>query len=181
MRVFVLCTGRCGSTTLAKACGHITNYTVGHETGRATGYDLVYPRHHIEVDNRLSWFLGRLNEKYPDAFYLHLRRNVEAVSKSFAARGARREGGLLGGFILALKQGRSTELPSHELESAARQLVETIEANLRHFLRDKPHMVVSIESAAATFADFWKRIAAEGNLPAALEELTRRYNRGPTP
>jgi len=180
MRVFVLCTGRCGSTTLAKACSHITNYTTGHETGRIAGYDLVYPQRHIEVDNRLSWFLGRLHEKYPDAFYLHLRRDVVAVSKSFASRGARRAG-LLGGFILALKQGRHADLTAHGLKSSARQLVETIEANLRHFLRDKPHMVISIESAADTFPDFWKRIAAEGSLDAARKELTRRYNRGPTP
>ena len=36
MNVFVLNTGRCGSTTFIEACRHITNYSAAHEskTGR---------------------------------------------------------------------------------------------------------------------------------------------------
>ena len=30
--VFVLCTGRCGSTTFTQACQHIQNYTASHES-----------------------------------------------------------------------------------------------------------------------------------------------------
>ena len=32
MRVFVLCTGRSGSTTFVRACQHIDNYTASHES-----------------------------------------------------------------------------------------------------------------------------------------------------
>ena len=81
--VFVLCTGRCGSTTLVEACGHLSNWTSGHETrthllGPAR---LAYPDGHIEADNRLSWLLGRLDEAFGDrAAYVHLTRDPEAVS-----------------------------------------------------------------------------------------------------
>ena len=85
LNVFVLCTGRCGSVTFARACRFIDNYTAGHET--AHGYNLEYPDRHIEVDNRLSWFLGRLDERYPDAYYVHLLRRREDVVQSFARRG----------------------------------------------------------------------------------------------
>lgn len=77
--VFVLCTGRCGSVTFAQAASHVTNASVGHETrshmvGAAR---MAYPIGHIEVDNRLSWTLGRLDQAFGrDAFYVHLLRNL---------------------------------------------------------------------------------------------------------
>ena len=93
MNVFVLCTGRSGSTTFYRACRHITNYSAGHElntseVGRAR---LDYPEDHIEVDNRLSWLLGRLDQAYGDrAFYVHLTREEEATARSFDRRWASR-------------------------------------------------------------------------------------------
>ena len=90
MNVFVLCTGRSGSTTFYRACRHITNYSAGHElntseVGRAR---LDYPEDHIEVDNRLSWLLGRLDQAYGDrAFYVHLTREEEPTARSFDRRG----------------------------------------------------------------------------------------------
>src|SRR4029079_4844381 len=89
MRVFVLCSGRCGSTNFALACRHFTNYTVGHEqnTGRIGESRLAYPDDHIEVDNRLSWYLGGLGERYgDDAFYVHLTREEDDVAASFSRR-----------------------------------------------------------------------------------------------
>ena len=50
--VFVLCTGRCGSTSFERACRHATNWTSGHETrSHLLGADrLAYPDRHIEAD-----------------------------------------------------------------------------------------------------------------------------------
>lgn len=60
MNVFVLTTGRSGSTTFYKACRHISNYTCGHESNWSLiGKErLNYPENHIEVDNHLVWMLG---------------------------------------------------------------------------------------------------------------------------
>jgi hypothetical protein len=62
--IFLLCTGRCGSSTFIKAASHIINYSAGHETQTQhlgqKRFD--YANHHIEADNRLSWLLGRLEK-----------------------------------------------------------------------------------------------------------------------
>ena len=89
MNVFILNSGRCGSTTFIKACQHIDNYTASHESriGIPGSARLEYPDQHIEADNRLSWFLGRLDREYGDnAFYVHLQREAEATRQSFARR-----------------------------------------------------------------------------------------------
>jgi hypothetical protein len=83
--VFVLCTGRCGSLAFARACAHMTNYSCGHESRCSLlgAERLSYPSRHIEVDNRLAWLLGRLDETYgKDAFYVHLRRDRDATARS---------------------------------------------------------------------------------------------------
>ena len=89
MNVFVLNTGRCGSTTFAKACGHISNFTCAHESraGMLGDARFDYPANHIEADNRLSWLLGRLDEKYgDDAVYVHLLRDENDTARSFTKR-----------------------------------------------------------------------------------------------
>ena len=88
--VFVLCTGRCGSTTFARACQHLSNFTVGHESRvDLIGPDrLAYPQAHIEVDNRLSWMLGRLGAAFDDdeTLWVHLIRDEEETARSFVKR-----------------------------------------------------------------------------------------------
>ena len=93
MNVFVLCTGRSGSTTFHRACQHITNYTCSHElnTSEVGGARFAYPEDHIEIDNHLSWLLGRLDEAFGNrAFYVHLMRDEEMTAKSFDKRWAGR-------------------------------------------------------------------------------------------
>ena len=85
MNIFVLSTGRCGSTTLYNFCKHITNYSSGHES--RDNLNFSYNNNHIEIDNRLSWFLGRLDSKYGDkAFYVHLMRDDKKVAASYEKR-----------------------------------------------------------------------------------------------
>ena len=85
MNIFVLCTGRSGSVSLYKICRHIKNFTVSHESRECL--DFRYNNNHIEIDNRLCWFLGRLDKYYGDnAVYVHLQRNRNKVAKSFSKR-----------------------------------------------------------------------------------------------
>lgn len=88
MRVFILCAGRTGSTTIIRAFGHATNFTAGHES-RADRIvaRCEYPDQHIEADNRLVWFLGTLERLYgDDPLYVHLTRDRRAVIESHLAR-----------------------------------------------------------------------------------------------
>jgi len=88
MNVFVLCTGRSGSHTFAKACGHIDNYSVSHESRNLNKVRTInYPDSHIEVDNKLSYFLGRLDKKFGhDPIYVHLIRDKKDTANSFKSR-----------------------------------------------------------------------------------------------
>lgn len=170
--VFVLCTGRCGSVALAKACSHFSNYSAGHETNRATGpARLDYPAGHIEIDNRLAWFLGGLEQRYgDDVFYLHLVRDESQVAASYDRRWHHH-----GSLIRAFSEGICGQpLPGAE---AAADLAETVNANIRGFLRDKTHVLTGdIEDVTTWFPRFAAAIGAEGDLQAALAEFGSCHN-----
>ena len=176
-RVFVLCTGRCGSTTFGKAVAHCSNFTSGQESRNhligPARFD--FPDQHIEIDNRMSWTLGRLEQAYGDApHYVHLLRDPETVAQSFVTRHkygvmkAYREG------ILAKHFNRN---PNAALIDVARDMVETVTTNITAFLNRKPRvMTVRVEAIAQDFPALWEWIGAQGNLTAAMEEWTIRHN-----
>jgi hypothetical protein len=174
VNIFILNTGRCGSTTFIKACEHITNYTSAHESlATSVGEQrLAYSSQHIEADNRLSWFLGRLDRVYGDnALYVYLTRNKQQTVDSFSKREnfgimqAYKDGILLGG-----KQEQSAE-------QIAEDYIETIESNIALFLKDKSNkMNFSLETAEEDFKMFWNKISAKGDLDAALKEWSTHYN-----
>jgi hypothetical protein len=178
MNVFVLTTGRSGSLAFAEACRHISNYSAGHETrvGLLGSDRLAYPPDHIEVDNRLAWFPGRLEAAWgDDAFYVHLRRDAGATAASMVRRWNKP----------AMRSYRSGILwdvdPTTDRVALAADLVETLDSNIRHYLRDKSRtMTIDIETAAAAFPTFWERVGAEGDLQAALAEFDARHHEGVT-
>ena len=180
--VFVLCTGRCGSTTFIKAAKHIDNYSAAHEsrchlTGSAR---FAYPERHIEADNRLSWLLARLDNSYGDtARYVHLIRDREATAQSMLKRA---DVGITLAYrseILLRAPRLSRNTPTIEF---CRDLVDTVTENIRHFLRDKSQvMTVELENAEADFSRFWDWIGSSGDRDAALAEWRIRHNASPEP
>lgn len=168
MNVFVLCTGRCGSVTFAHAARHIRNFKVGHESrAKQLGQQrLAYPPDHIEVDNRLSWFLGRLDAVYGNgAVYVHLRRDPETVTESFNKRWH------LSGSIMRGYADQVYAAPVRDPLAFCRDYVETVTANIELFLRDKTRkMEFWMERCATDWPDFWAMIGAEGDLDASLAE-----------
>lgn len=180
MNVFVLCTGRCGSTTFKRACDPIRNYTAAHEsrTQHIGAARLRYPDDHIEVDNRLSWFLGRLETAYgKDAFYVHLRRNDRDTAASFLKR-YERDAGIIKAYRRQILWRHSDEAPlDHNPMAVCLDYCKTVNANIAAFLKDKPHtMNFALENAHEDFERFWDRIGAEGNLANALREWEVTYN-----
>jgi len=175
MNVFVLCTGRCGSKTFSVACQHIMNYTAAHESRvKIMGPErLNYPEDHIEVDNRLSWFLGRLDGVYgDDAFYVHLMRRTQDTVESFRGRYNM-------GIMRAYGKGIYPFQGDSRLISTAvcQDYIYTVTENIRLFLRDRTlKMPVFLETAKRDFKMFWDRIGAEGDLDVALREWDHRYN-----
>ena len=193
MNVFVLSTGRCGSLSFAKACGHLTNYTSGHETrAHLFGSErLDYPDNHIEVDNRLAWFLGPLAERYDDrdVLYVHLTRDPQETAESLVAwslptpeRPNAYPANMLRAFCHGLTM-RATAMTRDEYLAGARAYVDTVSANISTFLA--PQGVAYWDSRemamgdAAGFAWFLRYIKAEGDLDAAIATWGRKSNRRP--
>lgn len=174
MNIFILNTGRCGSTTFIRACQHIENYTASHESRSAlTGKQrLTYPDNHIEADNRLSWFLGKLDQEYGDnALYVHLTRDRAATARSFALR---KDYGIMKAYKEGILQGGTEQQSALDV---ALDYIDTVEANISLFLKDKTNkMTFKLESARDDFDKFWKLIGAEGNFENALAEWEVHYN-----
>lgn len=192
MNVFVLSTGRCGSTTFAAACQSMTNFTAAHESERRRDRGRVreryrtlrYPDQHIEGDNRLAWFLGALDEQYgKDAFYVHLLRDREEVAASFLHRWTQRETNIIFTFawgILTHPYDRVEQLTEQCRLDIARHYWDTVNANIRFFLRDKPSkMTMHLERIKPDFEIFWHQIGATGNLAKALATWDTRHNASP--
>lgn len=172
VNLFVLCTGRCGSLAFARACGHMTNFSAAHESRvpRLGDDRLAYPPRHIEVDNRLSWFLGRLDRTYGnDAYYVHLSRDPERVAHSWSRRF-----GVLGGIMPAYRDnilaGASSDYRIGRAEAAV-DYVRTVTENIDLFLKDKDKVMrLRVEEIADGFPRFWKWIGAVGDLDGAMAE-----------
>ncbi len=179
MNVFVLSTGRCGSVTFSKACSYITNYTAAHESqARILGEaHFHYPENHIEIDNRLSWFLGRLDDVYgTDAFYVHLRRDDTATASSYAKRFG---SGIIRGYAKGMMMGRHKKAVAMEL---CLDYCKTVNSNIACFLKDKPRKLnFQLEEARDHFPQFWEMIGAEGDYQKALMEWETTHNSSPSP
>jgi hypothetical protein len=161
--------------TFIRACEHIENFTSGHETRTyfLGPKRLEYPNNHIEADNRLSWFLGRMDETFGDnAFYVHLVRNREDTANSFAKR---YDKGIIHAYSKGILIGR--QLAELEPLDICKDYVDTVNSNIEHFLKDKSHkMYFPMENAKDQFEKFWTKIGAEGDLQAALTEWDVQHN-----
>ena len=177
MNVFVLSTGRCGSTTFARACQYVTNYTSAHESKTISiGKErIAYPENHIEADNRLSWFLGRLEQAYGDsAFYVHLTRNAEEVARSYARR-FEAGSGIMKAYRNGILMGFSQE--ERYYHDIALDYCHTVNSNIEAFLKDKTRkMDFQLENAEADFRAFWDAVGAEGDFDKALVDFGRTHN-----
>ena len=160
----------------------MTNFTSGHETrARLVGPErLAYPENHIEADNRLSWFLGRLDKAYgPNARYVHLTRDPAQVADSFNERW---DSDLA--IISAYRRSILKGAPQAEGLDVCKDYIDTVTANIEHFLADKPaRMEFQLETAERDWATFWKWIGAEGGFEASLGEWSVAHNsrRAPAP
>lgn len=184
MNIFVLCTGRCGSVTLSKACEHIENYSTGHESRVSYLGDerINYPSNHIEIDNRLTWFLPRLDSRFGDnAIYIHLRRDEEKVARSFLRR-LQKKAGIINAYansILLYSSANPSTSNSNSENALAicKDYIRTVNENITAFLHNKTKkMQFDLEDYETDFVKLWKMIDAQGDINAAIKEFSIMYN-----
>lgn len=176
MNVFVLGPGRCGTTTFIRACQHISNYTAGHETkaGSLARERFPYPEHHIEADNRLTWFLGYLDKHYgDDAFYVYMTRNEDELVESFVRR-FDFDIGIMKAYARGILMNSGNKIGPSDF---ARDYLATIRANIESFLNKKPSkMHFCLENRYEHFRQFWNNIRAEGDFDHAMAEWDVTHN-----
>lgn len=139
---------------------------------------LKYPQRHIEADNRLSWYLGRLAERYDGTAvkYVHLLRDPEAVANSHFARwDSPFRASSIRAFGHGIIMGVNDWSEEERLE-ISRDYVATVTANIKEFLRGRDAMTVQLETAKADFPAFLDWIGAKGDLDAAVSEWEVRHN-----
>lgn len=179
MNVFVLTTGRTGSTTFAKACSHIRNFSSGHESlcHKLGDERLDYPKYHIEVDNRLCFFLGLLDRKYGDnALYVHLQRDIREIADSFNKRwhGNR---SIIYAYAQAINYLNIENLSHSQKMQVCIDYVNATNANIDLFLKDKTNVIkMNLTTIVDDFKVFWDKINAQGSIINAIEELSVKYN-----
>ena len=74
MRIFVVGTGRCGTSTAYQALTHAKHYTKGHESRAGKLSAHKYPDSHIEVSSQLMIEIPSLLDKYSDSKWVWLSR-----------------------------------------------------------------------------------------------------------
>lgn len=185
-RVFVPCTGRCGSLTFVKACEHFTNFTAGHETlslqhGKRTDaryWEMDYPAYHIEADSRLAWMLGALDHKYRDheTYYIHLVRPKDEVVRSRMLR-LKRGWGNLSRLFAKLFYVDPEKIDEEVLGGLYDITVQNIEAFIAH----KPNsMTVRLgPNVKRDFRRFCRAVGAEGDIEAAVAEWDTKHHQSP--
>lgn len=170
--------------TTIRACEHLGNFTAGHETrtGALGDARLDYADQHVEADNRLSWFLGDLGERFGDEpLYVHLRRDPEQVAASFERRW-RSWRTNPGGASVVRAFAHGVVIPGDDWSEAERLdvcrfYVRTVTKNIEAFMADKTNtMTVRLEEASTWFPTLWHRIGGEGDLVAAMSEFGVRHN-----
>lgn len=182
MNIFVLSPGRSGSMTFARACSHITNFTSAHESATKElsheRYTLKYPDNHIEIDNRLCWFIGTLDKLYgDDAYYVKLNRDRQKLINSFSKR-VKLKSGIIRAFAVGIMQQKPMSIPSVGYKWAINNYLTTIDNNIDLLLKHKTNVsYINIDNALDEFIDFWDNIRAEGNLNTALGEFKIIYNK----
>jgi len=168
VRVFVTGTGRCGSVTCAKACGHISNYTAAHEThwGRCQVPEVVHPDRHIEVAPQLVLWIPWLRKLYPDSHWVHLIRGDQlGCCESLATRcRASMECFSIQWFGLR-----------GDPDAAASCFYDAIN-DLCAALMPTDRTEILLEDPEPGWRQFWQAIGAEGNLEAALATWRTKHN-----
>lgn len=173
MRVFVLTTGRTASKTFANACQFLDGMTAGHETraGLLSGR-LDFPENHVEVDNRLVWFLGGLAGRYSegDTFYVHLTREPEKVVESYLKRWH-----IKVSVVRAFYHGvlMKPEKPSvARAREGCRIFVDTVNENINNYLSERSNWCeVRVENFQEDFFAFMDKSGLTGDREAIAQLL----------
>ncbi len=171
MRIFIVGTGRSGTSTIWQACRTIPGMQAGHEShvGTENVGNWDYPENHIEVSSQLIIGLPILKRKYPDALWVHVIREREACVSS-----------------LARQVGPAMDWFAHQWWmftagvdrwAAAAAFYDSMNLTIVDLLPDDP-FTFHIERAHEQWPEFLRWAGLDCDPGPGQERLRRRYNHG---
>jgi len=184
VRVFVTGAGRCGTLTFAKACeaavgelAGVAGPTVAHEGSLDKAAPWTYPDNHIEVDCRLVWHAHYLLEAYPDAYWIVLDRDRDAIAASWA-----KKGDLRAAFSMLAHAGgprASADLYVGFVYQYLNRLFPlAASGNVAWHEGAVPYLWLTTPIGQEEAVLAWDEIGMGGSLGEFVRTLTRVYNRG---
>lgn len=180
--VFVISSGRTGTTAFVAACKHLPNYSASHESRVTEPFAtrVTYPDHHIEADNRLLFFLPQLEQRFGDnALYVYMVRDAEKVAASYAKRWF-----LTISVVRAYTHGLRMipRINRAQRMDACRDFVAYADATFRLFLSRQRHVVFfDIEHAQRDFAAFAKHLGIDPVPEQARAQWQQIHNQNAKP
>ena len=173
MRVFVVGTGRCGSSTFYQACKTISNYTCGHETFVGKVHDFKYPDNHIEVAVQNMQALAYLRREYPNSKFVHLIRERESCIQSLYKQVP--EYLSAWAFQMFLLNYRR---PSIEIAEWYYDITVNAIRGFSRSICQQDYIEIPTYQMDADWGCFCKQIRADCNFEEAYKILKRKYNPG---
>jgi len=158
------------------------NFTCNHESnyGHLGLERFSYEDQHIEVDNRMIWFLELLEERYDfeDCCFVHLHREREKVVQSFGRRWLL-PNSIIRAFTIDICGVSPLKLRSRKQRRAAIELYyDVVNTKIKKYTGEQYNSYeVNLERLEADFSIFWDGIGAVGDKEKALQSLQRPSNR----
>jgi len=173
---------------MTKACQVATNYTAAHESLYLRN-DLKYPDNHIEVNNRLTWWVGLLDKKFPDAKYVYLTRDPEAVAISHEKNCMKKPARIIEYWRRTMRMGwkkhkagnpklrneRPAIVDCREYVAACNGLIEVFLRSPKRNGEPRDWFHVDIDDPES-FRRFWLWAGLEGDLDKAMDVFNIRTN-----
>lgn len=174
MRVFVVGTGRSGTSTAYHALQHVAKHTVGHESRAGILLHHEYPENHIEVSSQLIPEIVQLALQYPNAKWIWLKRGKSATVRSIATQcpDAMAAYGFQW-FQVVVKKEEPRR--SEQLLQIAELYYDAMYSLLSSLLPTDAYCL-HIETIKDQWEACWKYHAWEGDFQASLSAWNRHYN-----
>ena len=165
MRIFVVGTGRCGSSTFYQACKTITNYTCGHETFAGQVHNFEYLDNHIEVAVQNVQALALLQNKYPNNMIVQLIREPKGCIQSL--------------FEQCPEYLKAWSFQVYLTTEVTEKVAEAYYHCVNQHIAKIPNLVtVRVDDLEWFWARFIQSIGAECDMEQAQKILSRKYNPG---
>jgi hypothetical protein len=181
MRIFVVGTGRNGSSTFYHAASHATNFQVNHETWRSKSpSNSCYvdvrdkKRDQIEISSSVPFFIVQIMRKYPESKFIHLVRRRTKCRDSLVEHHTSRMRAWAWNWF-------SDREP--KMKNVAGAYYDATAESLHSLLPRDQTLTLPLEEAKTRWAAVWEFMDCEPGVDspefaASLAEWDRRYNAG---